>query len=152
MSSLLIRNARAYTVDPRLPWASAIAVDQGRIAWVGDDGDAARLAGSDTEVIDAGGATVLPGLIDAHNHVRLGSNPLEVSLAGAATLDEVQARIRSHADAHPDHRWIEGVGFNYSAMPGGRMPSWHDLEGLTGGGAASHRERSASARVGSRSR
>ena len=65
---------------------------------------------------------MLPGFIDSHNHVRLGSNPLEVDLAGAATLDEVQARIRAHADAHPEHDWIEGVGFNYSAMPGGRMP------------------------------
>jgi hypothetical protein len=131
--SLLIRNARVFTVDPSLPWASAVAIDGGRIAWVGDDADAGEHAGPDTEVIDAAGATVLPGLIDSHNHVRLGSNPLEVDLAGAATLDEVKGRIRAHADAHPELAWIEGVGFNYSAMPGGRMPTWHDLEGLTGG-------------------
>jgi predicted amidohydrolase YtcJ len=56
-----------------------------------------------------------------------------VDLAGASTLDEVRDRIRAHAQAHPQHRWIEGVGFNYSAMPGGRMPTWGDLEGLTGG-------------------
>ena len=74
-------------------------------------------------MIDAAGATVLPGFIDTHNHARLGSNPLEVDLAGAGSLDEVKARIRAHADAHPEHTWIEGVGFNYSAMPGGRMPT-----------------------------
>jgi predicted amidohydrolase YtcJ len=132
-ASLLIRNARAYTVDPTLPWASAIAVEGGRIAWIGDDGDADAHAGSDTEVVDAGGATVLPGLVDAHNHVRLGSNPLEVDLAGATSLDEVLGRIRAHADAHPEQTWIEGVGFNYSVMPDGRMPTWQDLEGVTGG-------------------
>ena len=76
---------------------------------------------------------MLPGFVDAHNHVRLGSNPLEVDLAGAATLDEVLGRVRSHADAHPEQTWIEGVGFNYSVMPGGRMPTWQDLEGVTGG-------------------
>ncbi len=132
-ASLVIRNARVYTVDRGTPWAQAVAVDGGRITWLGGDEHAAALVGSDTEVIDAAGATVLPGFIDAHNHVRLGSNPLEVDLAGAATLDEVKARISAHAEAHPEHDWIEGVGFNYSAMPDGRMPTWRDLEGLTGG-------------------
>ena len=128
---LLIRNARAFTVDAARPWAEAIAVREGRIAWVGDDADASE--GPDTEVIDAAGATVLPGFIDTHNHARLGSNPLEVDLAGAGSLDEVKARVRAHADAHPEHTWIEGVGFNYSAMPDGRMPTAQDLDGLTGG-------------------
>jgi predicted amidohydrolase YtcJ len=132
-ATLLIRNARAYTVDPAVPWASAIAVEDGRIAWIGDDDGARTHEGPDTEVIDAGGATVLPGLVDAHNHVRLGSNPLEVDLAGATSLDEVLGRIRAHADAHPEQTWIEGVGFNYSVMPDGRMPTWQDLEGVTGG-------------------
>ena len=132
-ASVLIRNARVFTVDPGRPWAEAVAVEGDRIAWVGPDAEAAEHAGADTEVVDAGGATVLPGFIDSHNHVRLGSNPLEVDLAGAATLDEVKSRIRAHADAHPEHQWIEGVGFNYSAMPGGRMPVWQDLDGLTGG-------------------
>ena len=104
---------------------------EGRIVWVGEDADASE--GPDTEVIDAAGATVLPGFIDTHNHARLGSNPLEVDLAGADSLDEVKARVRAHADAHPEHTWIEGVGFNYSAMPGGRMPTAQDLDGLTGG-------------------
>lgn len=132
-ASLVIRNALVYTVDRGTPWAQAVAVEGGRITWLGADEHAAAHVGSGTEVIDAAGATVLPGFIDAHNHVRLGSNPLEVDLAGAATLDEVKARIAAHAEAHPGHDWIEGVGFNYSAMPDGRMPTWRDLEGLTGG-------------------
>ncbi|MDQ3210287.1 MAG: amidohydrolase family protein [Actinomycetota bacterium] len=132
-ATLLIRNARVHTVDAARPWADAVAIGGDRISWVGDDEDAAAMIGPDTEVIDAGGATVFPGFIDSHNHVRLGSNPLEVDLAGAATFDEVKGRVRAHADAHPEYTWIEGSGFNYSVMPGGRMPTWHDLEGLTGG-------------------
>jgi len=132
-ASLLIRNARVHTVDPLRPHATAVAVEGDRIAWIGEDADTDPLIDGDTEVIDARGATVLPGFVDAHNHVRLGSNPLEVDLAGAKSLDEVQERIRAHADAHPEHTWIEGVGFNYSVMPEGRMPTWHDLEGLTHG-------------------
>jgi predicted amidohydrolase YtcJ len=133
VTALLIRNARAFTVDERRPWAQALAIDGGLLSWMGEDAEADDHVGPGTEVLDARGATVLPGFIDAHNHVRLGSNPLEVDLAGASTLDDVRDRIRAHAEAHPGHRWIEGVGFNYSAMPAGRMPTWEDLEGLTGG-------------------
>ena len=133
MTASLIRNARVFTVDDDRPWAEAVAIEDGRIAWVGDDAASREHVGSDAEVIDARGVTVLPGFIDSHNHVRLGSNPLQVDLAGAGTLEEVKARIRAHADAHPDHPWIEGRGFNYSGMPGGRMPTAEDLEGLTGG-------------------
>jgi predicted amidohydrolase YtcJ len=132
-ADLLLHHAGVRTVDPSRPTASAVAVEGDRIAWVGDDEDAGDHVGPHTEVIDAGGSTVLPGFIDAHDHVRLGSNPLEVDLSGAATLDEVRARIAAHADEHPDLAWIEGVGCNYSAMPGGRMPTWHDLDGTTGG-------------------
>lgn len=129
----LIRNARIYTVDDRRPWVEAVAIEGGRIVWVGSDDDAGRWIGPDTDVIEAGGRLVLPGFIDSHNHVRLGSNPLEVELAGARTLDELKSRVRAHAEGHPDQTWIEGVGWNYSAMPGGRLPTWRDLDGLTGG-------------------
>ncbi len=130
---LVIRNAAVVTVDERMPTASAVGVAGDRIAWVGADGDAGAHVGAATEVVDARGATVLPGIVDSHNHVRLGSNPLEVDLAGAATLDELRSRVRAFADAHPEHAWIEGVGWNYAALPGGRLPTWEDLEGLTDG-------------------
>ncbi len=130
---LLIVNARVHTMDDAMPEARAVAVEGERISWVGADEDARTLAGAHTDVIDARGATVLPGFIDSHNHVRLGSNPAEVDLAGAVSLDELRARVRAHADAHPELTWIEGVGWNYGAMPGGRLPTWADLDGLTGG-------------------
>ena len=86
------------------------------------------LIGSGTEVIDARGATVLPGFIDAHNHVRLGSNPGAVSLFGATSVQEIRDRIDAFADAHPEAAWIEGEGWNYAAIPGG-APTADLLEG-----------------------
>jgi predicted amidohydrolase YtcJ len=129
----LIVHARVYTVDETMPHAEAVGIVGDRIAWVGSDEEARELAGSAADVIDAGGYTVLPGFIDSHNHVRLGSNPREVDLSGAETLEDLRGRVRAHADAHPDYTWIEGSGWNYGAMPGGRLPTWVDLDDLTGG-------------------
>ncbi|MEE1841669.1 MULTISPECIES: amidohydrolase [unclassified Streptomyces] len=129
---LVLRNARIHTVDPALPEAQAMAVVDGRIAWLGPDEDARRWTGPDTHVIDAGGKLVLPGFIDAHNHVRLGSDDACVQLSGARTLDEVHARIRAWHTANPGAEWIEAEAFDYSAIPDGRMPAAADLDPATG--------------------
>ncbi|MGW0550301.1 amidohydrolase [Streptomyces altiplanensis] len=132
-ADLVLVNARIHTVDPRLPRAQALAVRDGRIAWLGADSEAARWTGPDTEIIDAGGRLVLPGFIDAHNHVRLGSDDACVQLAGVRTLTGIHERIRAWHTAHPGADWIEAEAFDYSAIPGGRMPRAEDLDPATGG-------------------
>jgi predicted amidohydrolase YtcJ len=132
-ADLVLRNARIHTVDPALPEAGAMAVADGRIVRLGTDDDAKAWTGPDTRVIDAAGKLVLPGFIDAHNHVRLGSDDACVQLSGARTLDEVHARIRTWHTARPDAEWIEAEAFDYSAIPGGRMPTAADLDPVTGG-------------------
>lgn len=130
---LLVVGAHVWTGDPARPRAQAVGVRGGRVAFVGPDDQARPLAGAQTEVVDAAGRLLVPGFVDAHNHVRLGSNPLAVDLAGAATLEEVRARVRAHAEAHPEQGWVEGAGWNYAALPGGRLPTWRDLEGVAAG-------------------
>ncbi|MFG3527065.1 amidohydrolase [Streptomyces sp. NPDC047917] len=129
---LVLRNARIHTVDQALPEAQAMAVVDGRIAWLGSDEEARGWTGPGTQVLDAGGKLVLPGFVDAHNHVRLGSDDACVQLSGATTLDEVHARIRAWHTANPDARWIEAEAFDYSAIPDGRMPTAADLDPATG--------------------
>ncbi|MCX4851004.1 amidohydrolase [Streptomyces sp. NBC_00893] len=129
---LVLRNARIHTVDPAFPEAQAMAVVDGRIAWLGSDEDARGWTGPDTQVIDAEGKLVLPGFVDAHNHVRLGSDDACVQLSGATTLDEVHARVRAWHTANPDAEWIEAEAFDYSAVPDGRMPTAADLDPATG--------------------
>src|SRR5215468_9572665 len=130
---LLVVGAHVWTGDPARPRASAVGVRDGRVVFVGPDEQVRELTGADTEVIDAAGRLLVPGFIDAHNHVRLGSNRLALDLSGAATLAALKARVHAHAAAHPEQTWVEGAGWNYSAMPGGRLPTWQDLEGFTGG-------------------
>ncbi len=130
-ADLVIRNARVYTVDDSRPIAEAVAVVGDRIAFVGEMADAATWTGPGTQVLDARGGSVLPGFVDAHNHVRLGSNPNAVQLGGATTLAEIRARITSFVAEHPELTWVEGEGWGYGAIPGGR-PTADMLHGVAG--------------------
>ncbi|MEW1912621.1 amidohydrolase [Kitasatospora sp. NPDC085895] len=131
-ADLVLYNAHVHTVDDARPRAEAVAVRDGRIAWVGDRDGWRAFTGPDTEAVDARGRLVLPGFVDSHNHVRLGSDADCVQLAGAGTLDEIGARIADRVRSHPDAAWIEGEAFDYSAIPGGRMPTAADLDRFTG--------------------
>lgn len=132
---LLIRNARVYTVDAERPWAEAVAVRDGRIAAVGNDAEAVAAAPRRALEIDAAGRLLLPGFVDAHNHVRLGSDTEAVQLGEATTLEEVRARIDDHASANPDAGWIVAEEWSYSALPETRRPRADDLEGVAPGRA-----------------
>ncbi|MFD1932521.1 amidohydrolase [Nonomuraea mangrovi] len=125
-ADLIVRNARIHTVDDACPEAEALAVREGRIVWLGADADAPAAA----ETIDAGGRLVLPGFVDAHNHVRLGSDDACVQLAGAADLAEIGRRIDAWRAAHPGAAWVECEGFDYSALPG--LPTAAELDTLVG--------------------
>lgn len=123
-ASLVLRNARIYTLVRADPWAEALAISGDRIAWVGQDVDAADWVGPDTEVIDAGRRMVLPGLIDSHFHLLLGARSLrDVQLDAVSSLAELQARLRAFADAHPDREWITGRGWQHRLFAGGGAPS-----------------------------
>jgi len=65
----LLTNARVQTMDGASGVAAAVAVKDGRIVAVGSDGELRGLAGRRTIVEDLDGATVIPGLIDPHNHL-----------------------------------------------------------------------------------
>src|SRR5690349_1744227 len=132
MTDVIFRNAVVHTVDPDRPTASAVAVTGDRITAVGDDATISALAGPGTEVVDLGGRLLLPGFVDAHNHLRLGSDVASAQLAGAATLDEVYRRLTEWIEANPDASWIEGESLDYSAFPTGQMPTAADLDAITG--------------------
>src|SRR5699024_11729246 len=89
MLELLLTDARVRTLDPNRPWAGAVGITGGRIAYVGsaEDAPAAR------ESRRPEGRLLTPGIIDSHNHLLLGFDPAAVSLEGAETLAEVRSRI-----------------------------------------------------------
>jgi len=118
--TLVIHDADVRTMDLAAPRAEAIAITGDRITAVGSTAEILDLAGPATRRISVGGNTVMPGIIDAHNHLRLGATSPAVHLAAATSLDEIHALIAEHVRRHPDIDWIEGDGWNYAAIPGGR--------------------------------
>ena len=112
-ADLLLLNANIITMNPRQPAAEAVAVKAGRIAWVGSTADARALFGNAAETLDMGGATVLPGIIDAHGHLmNLGESFLKLDLKGLATPEDVARRVKEKAATLKSGEWILGWGWD----------------------------------------
>jgi predicted amidohydrolase YtcJ len=108
----IIVNAKVLTADSKFSIAQAVAIENGRFAEVGTSAHIRTLAGPQTKVIDAGGRTVIPGLIDNHTHLIRASRNWwrEARLDGVATRKEALEIIkRRAATAKPDH-WILVLG------------------------------------------
>lgn len=117
---LIVKNARIHTGDSAKPLASALTAKNGRIVFVGDE--AAQQAGPATRIIDAHGATIIPGLIDSHVHMEGLGDQLEViALRDAASIEEVAARVRKAAASSKPGEWIRGRGWDQNNW-GGAFP------------------------------
>ena len=129
----IIHNAKVYTAGPPAEdgeTAEAIAIRGNQVLSVGSDREIQRLRRPQTMVIDARGGTVLPGFTDAHLHLSEGGLMLDrVDLRDATSLDELQQRIKTWADAHPDVAWIVGRGWR-AAMFAGAAPTRQMLDAV----------------------
>lgn len=125
----LVTAGRVHTMDVRQPHAEAFAYDEaGRILAVGGrDALAARYP--DARRIDLPGATVVPGLIDAHGHVaNLGFSQLRADLVGTASRQEVVERLRAFARGLPEGAWLTGRGWDQNDWPEAEFPTAADLD------------------------
>jgi hypothetical protein len=127
-ADLIVTNARVYTVDGAHPVVDAFAVRGGRVAFVGDVRGALTLKGPQTRVVDLGGRTVIPGMVDAHGHVAgLGSALAIVDLTGASSYDEIVARVAAKARTVQPGQWITGRGWDQNRWADTRFPTHEKL-------------------------
>jgi predicted amidohydrolase YtcJ len=132
-ADLVVRGGRVFTLVDDAPWAEAVAVHGDRIVAVGGDHEISELAGSRTTTLEARGGLVLPGFIDAHNHLRIGT-PAGFDLSSATSLAQIHALLREHVRAEPAVEWVEAGRWVYGAIDGGRLPTAEDLpDEVTGG-------------------
>src|SRR5919197_1729467 len=98
-ADLILMNAKIATQDARRSTASAVAIKDGRFTAVGSDKDVMAYRGPKTQVIDAQGRTVIPGLNDSHLHlIRGGLNyNMELRWDGAPSLADALRRLREQA-------------------------------------------------------
>ena len=123
-ADLIVVNARIYTVDDGRPRADALAVRDGKVQFAGSRRGAEALRGPRTRVVDLAGATVIPGIADAHVHLLgLGQALRTVDLVGTRSLDEVIARIAARARELPPGTWITGRGWDQNDWPDSRLPT-----------------------------
>lgn len=120
-ADLVIQHGRILTMDASRTTASAIAVKDNAILFVGDDAAAAAFIGAQTQVIDAQGQTILPGLHDVHIHPLFAIDPVydgeksECNFAGASVnMDETVAKLQACLDAAElnSDGWLIGKYFN----------------------------------------
>ena len=104
---------------------------------IGDDGKIIRPLGPLDDVgvkgriVDGGGRTVLPGLIDAHGHVTdLGFAALRLDVTGTTSIADFQQRLRDYVAAHPEAKWILGFGWNQESWTEKRFPTTADLDAV----------------------
>ncbi|WP_327357564.1 amidohydrolase [Streptomyces sp. NBC_01304] len=125
--TVLLRGGDIHS--PADPFATAMVVERGHVAWVGSEGAADAFSDGVDEVVDLQGALVTPAFTDAHVHTTATGLALTgLDLSGARTLDEALALVRAHAAAHPTDKVLLGHGWDAARWPERRPPSRAELD------------------------
>ncbi len=127
----VLLHGKIVTVDAQASLREALAIRGDKILALGTTAEIRRLAGPKTRIVDLGGRTVIPGLIDSHIHaIRAGlSFATEVNWIGARSLTEALARITAAAQTMPPGSWlIVAGGWNERQFEERRRPTASELE------------------------
>ena len=130
-ADLLLINARVQTMEPAQPYASDVAIKNGRIQAVGSPKDMNPLSGPTTKRIDCHGMTLLPGFHDAHCHVlALASRltQLDCTSQEAPSIPQLTDLIARKSRRTPPGRWIRAYGYDEVLLKESRHPTAADLD------------------------
>ncbi|MBE1577422.1 amidohydrolase [Amycolatopsis roodepoortensis] len=130
-ADIVLTNATVYTVDGHRPWASSLAIKDGKVLSLED-----IERGPSTEVVDLDGAFVMPGLVDVHNHHALAGRAalFELNFGADAGLDDILAAVRSRAAGLGPDEWVVGGAWASTLVATlSRASARHALDEAAGG-------------------
>ncbi|MFI8438130.1 amidohydrolase [Streptomyces sp. NPDC079020] len=132
--TVLLRGGDVHS--PADPFATAMVIERGHVAWVGSEGAADAFASGVDDVVDLEGALVTPAFTDAHVHTTATGLALTgLDLSGARTLADALDLVRAFANSHPAERVLLGHGWDAARWPERRHPSRAELDAAAGGRA-----------------
>lgn len=135
-ADLIVGNARIHTLDRAAPQATSMAVADGRLVAIGSDSDVAGCRRPETRLVDLGGATVLPGLVDVHNHHQhAGQAELyELTFSAEASYQQVLDAVAGYASSCVPSQWIVGSSWGTGLLDQLNQPGVRqDLDRAAGG-------------------
>src|SRR5210317_398951 len=128
-ADLIVTNANIYTVNDLLPKAEAFAVLDGKFIGVGSSQEI-QAAFKSRNSIDAGGKTIVPGLIDGHCHFyNLGTGLQKAELTGTRSYEEVLDRLKKF-QKEKNVSFIQGQGWDQNDWEEKEFPDKGALDQL----------------------
>jgi predicted amidohydrolase YtcJ len=120
---------KIYTMDDSRPLVEAVAIQNGKIAYIGAAREARHNAGPRAEVIDLAGRVALPGFIESHSHpVLLGRYLEEVDCRYCSSIEEIVEALRARAKVTPPGEWVVGNGYDHTLLKESRHPTRRELD------------------------
>src|SRR6056297_2521842 len=128
-ASLIMYNGKIITVDKNDTITEAIALKENKIIDTGRFTKLKEYQNRDTLLIDLKGRTVMPGIVDSHNHTGAAGKLLSgVMLFGAKNIKEMQTRVLESVKISKPGEWILGGGWIESQFEEYREPTRWDLD------------------------
>jgi predicted amidohydrolase YtcJ len=115
----ILYNGRIRTLNSTTPFASALAIQDGKIIAAGNDAEILAISKSTGSAENLGGKVVWPGLTDAHIHLEYYATTLDFINCETPTLLDVLQRLADKVRITPPGKWIRGHGWNQNLWGGG---------------------------------
>jgi len=126
----VLLNGKVLTVDEDFSVASSVAIRDNRFLAVGNQGEINPLNGPNTQEIDLGGRTVIPGLVDSHIHqLSVGLDIEKAALFDARSIADVVDVVESEVQDTPEGEWVTtSSGWHEGQLEEKRLPTRNDLD------------------------
>jgi|tagenome__1003787_1003787.scaffolds.fasta_scaffold20918597_2 predicted amidohydrolase YtcJ len=126
---LIVHHGKIVTADPTFSVHEAMSVEGGKIIAVGTDADVLATKGEKTALLDLGGKTVLPGLIDSHVHPSAAAMiEFDHTIPDMETIGDVLAYVKARAQALGPDKWVEVKQVFITRLREQRYPTRAELD------------------------